>query len=549
MNYLFIISPNNKKKFSIFKSSGKSILKKYLKQLLGGSELAKLLKKAEESSPTTPASPRAAELLARTPASPTAAEKVNLRYGKRLPVDNNLSSAELNERAISDDIRKRDRHRLMKKILESKDTRQRRLDMLQQLQGEGEYNEDDGYEKKFTIYTTGILNASFVYNNSSQKFMWLSEGGILDTILDAIGTDYTDIEIIHYDIPPHSRATIAVEEPGAGALAETVRAQSINPDDAAAASPREPARMADARRDETLRAAIICQRKFDEKNAKVQTTSNLIERIIRKIVKKPIKFVYITEGEGEETKGIDLKITIDDKTKTDKTGEFDIIVLNTCPLGFDETRKGIFAWIEKSLKNKGKVYLTAGNYRGINDFSDRIDRQEFKADLLADLLACGFNYTNNTNEYNLREITRMKDEVETYIQVLLDNEKLKSSSSIKIKSTFNKEYFPKELEISNPHILIDFANDSTNSEDPSDQGYDNSFLKKFNYINFRPDKWDKLKEILFLGKRKLFNISGDNKVNLDPEVAAARVLRSLGAEQRLNRECDKEKCVISGGGL
>ena len=38
MNYSFITSPHNKKKFSIFKSSGKSILKNYLKQLIGGAE-------------------------------------------------------------------------------------------------------------------------------------------------------------------------------------------------------------------------------------------------------------------------------------------------------------------------------------------------------------------------------------------------------------------------------------------------------------------------------------------------------------------------------
>ena len=172
-------------------------------------------------------------------------------------------------------------------------------------------------KKKFTIYTTGILGDDFV---RSDKFMWLSEGGILDTIIDAIGTAYTDIEIIHYDKPIDAEAS-------------------------------------------------------------------------------------------------------------------------------------------------------------------------------------------------------------NYIQMLLNYEKLKSSRSnpITITSQFNESFFPKQLEISNPHILIDFANlinysRSGEVSNDSYQGYENSFLQKFNYIYFGfhdvfNSGWENVKRTL--GNRKLFNISSDNEVIID----------------------------------
>jgi hypothetical protein len=118
------------------------------------------------------------------------------------------------------------------------------------------------------------------------------------------------------------------------------------------------------------------------------------------------------------------------------------------------------------------------------------------------------------------------DKARNYIQVLLENEILKSSSSnpITITSKFNKSFFPKQLEISNPHILIDFANlinysRSGEVSNDSYQGYENSFLQKFNYIYFGfydvlNSEWDKVKRIL--GNRKLFDISRDNEVIIHP---------------------------------
>jgi len=162
---------------------------------------------------------------------------------------------------------------------------------------------------------------------------------------------------------------------------------------------------------EKFRAAIICQRKSNKEKSYVKETSETIENIISEIVeikKDLIEFVYITEGSNEKTDEIDLKITINDETDTKITGEFDIIFVHTCPLVVPKIRKGVFAWIEKSLKNKGKVYLTGGRKNEIFDFSDRLKIQK-KEEFKADLVNYGLNYTNNTNKYNIREITRIKN--------------------------------------------------------------------------------------------------------------------------------------------
>ena len=113
------------------------------------------------------------------------------------------------------------------------------------------------------------------------------------------------------------------------------------------------------------------------------------------------------------------------------------------------------------------------------------------------------------------------DKARNYIQVLLENEILKSS---RITSKFNESFFPKQLEISNPHILIDFANlinysRSGEVSNDSYQGYENSFLQKFNYIYFGfhdvfNSGWENVKRTL--GDSKLFKISDDNEVSIDP---------------------------------
>ena len=115
-------------------------------------------------------------------------------------------------------------------------------------------------------------------------------------------------------------------------------------------------------------------------------------------------------------------------------------------------------------------------------------------------------------------------EARNYIQVLLENEMLKSSRSnpITITSKFNESFFPKQLEISNPHILIDFANlinySRSGEGNDSYRGYENSFLQKFNYIYFGfhdvlNSGWENVKRTL--GNRKLFDISRDNEVIID----------------------------------
>ena len=160
---------------------------------------------------------------------------------------------------------------------------------------------------------------------------------------------------------------------------------------------------------EKFRAAIICQRKSNKEKSYVKEISEKIENMISEINDKKkdlIEFVYITKGLNEKTDEIDLKMEINDDTDIGITGKFNIIFVHTCPLVNPEIRRGIFAWIKKSLKNNGKVYLTGS--QKISDFSDHLSpslRQNFEADLVT----YGLNYTNNTNKYKIREITRIKN--------------------------------------------------------------------------------------------------------------------------------------------